>query len=76
MLLVDLYPALLEKGRSPISVKLPHGERSGHFLEVRRVDTFGDLVENHASDLVALFSMGEYVRLTTIARVRRYTTAA
>ncbi len=47
MLVVDLDPVLLEKGRSPISVKRPNGERSGHFLEVRRVDTFEELVVPH-----------------------------
>jgi predicted amidohydrolase len=44
MLLVDLDPEVFEKARSPIEVKWPSGTVAGHFLKVRRTDTFGGLL--------------------------------
>ena len=45
LLIVDLDPALLETWRAPIDVKGPRGMVRGDFLAVRRIDTFGDLLE-------------------------------
>ena len=44
MVLADLDPDLLRKSRVPIDVKWPDREVAGHFLEVRRVDTFEEIL--------------------------------
>jgi predicted amidohydrolase len=47
MLLVELDPDVMREARTPLSVKWPSGEVEGHFLEVRRTDTFGELLSRY-----------------------------
>jgi len=47
MLLVELDPDVMRKARTPITVKWPTGEVEGHFLNVRRADTFGDILTRY-----------------------------
>lgn len=44
MLIVDLDPALLDEARYPCPVKLPSGPACGDFVQVRRTDTFADIL--------------------------------
>ena len=45
--IVALDPDVMREARTPLSVKWPGGEVEGHFLEVRRTDTFGDLLSRY-----------------------------